>query len=103
MNGVAHRDIDTHLDPESIFLIIEGDLQATALGSRVAAQKFYFLGIFQKGGLGCFHLLLKRLKTDFQYLIEMNKGMIRFEEKSVSLLETRAVHTTKVRYSLGRK
>lgn len=46
MNGVAHIDVDTHLDPESISLLIEGDLQATAaLGSRVAGQKFYFLGI----------------------------------------------------------
>lgn len=103
MNGVAHIDVDTHLDPESISLLIEGDLQATALGSRVAGQKFYFLGISQKGGLGCFHLLLKRLKTDFQHPIEMKKGIIRFEEKSVSLLETRTVHTTKVRCSLGRK
>ena len=103
MNGVAHIDVDTYLDPESIFLVIEGDLQATALGSRVVGRKFYFLGISQKGGLGCFHLLLKRLKTDFQHLIEMKKVMIRSEENSVSLLETRAVHTTKVRYSLGRK
>ena len=103
MNGVAHRDVDTHLDPESIFLVLEGDLQATALHSRIAGQKFYFLAISQKGGLGCFHLLLRRLKTGFQHLIEMKKGIIRFEEKSVSLLETRTVHTTKVRCSLGRK